>query len=84
MTFTPAKFHCSLSNCLYTQGFCTPPEETESGESAGTELVNMDAGGFDEGEGNKNISNDADPANLVRLSALKDLYVSISMKGKSS
>ena len=46
--------------------------------------MNMDAGGFDEGEGNKNVSNDADPANLVRLSALKDLYVSISMKGKSS
>ena len=48
----------------YLQGFCTPPEETEQ-EGQGTEFVDIEAGGFDEGEGQQNVSSQAEPNNLV-------------------
>jgi len=40
-------------------------------ESGGIEMVAMDAGGFDEGEGDKNVSCDVDPNDLVCLSCLR-------------
>ncbi len=50
----------------HTQGFCTPPDSIEVDEqSGGTEFVDIEGGGFDEGEGTKNVSNEVDPSNLV-------------------
>lgn len=47
------------------QGFCTPNEEVSSEEAGGTEFVDMNAGGFDDGQGNENISSQAETDNLV-------------------
>lgn len=47
------------------QGFCTPCEE-DMEESGGTEFIDMEAGGFDDGQGNQNVSSQAETDNLVR------------------
>lgn len=48
------------------QGFCTPSELGQSDEAGeGTEIVDIEAGGFDDGEGMKNVSKDAEKDNLV-------------------
>ena len=47
------------------QGFCVPAEELESNESQGTDFVDIEAGGFDQGQGDKNVSNKAEPDNIV-------------------
>ena len=53
---------------LISQGFCTPPELTQSDETGeGTEFVDIEAGGFDDGEGTKNVSKDVERDNLVSV-----------------
>ena len=45
-----------------------PPELTQSDEAGeGTEFVDIEAGGFDDGEGTKNVSKDAERDNLVSV-----------------
>ena len=46
------------------QGFCTPIEDTSS-EAAGTEFVDIEAGGFDNGQGDKNVSSQTEADNVV-------------------
>ena len=53
------------TNLIVLQGFCTPSEEDSSNETGGTEFVDLEAGGFDDGQGNKNVSNQAEPDNFV-------------------
>ena len=62
------------------QGFCTPPELGQSDEAGeGTEFVDIEAGGFDDGEGMKNVSEDAEKDNLVSAEldnvGLHNLYI---------
>lgn len=48
------------------QGFCVPSEFSENAESTdGEEFLDIDAGGFDEGEGTKNVSDKVEKDNLV-------------------
>ena len=50
---------------LKLQGICVPPEiEHVEGEGA-TEFVDAEGGGFDEGQGAKNVSDEVDASNLV-------------------
>lgn len=51
----------------YSQGFCSPAEEVESGGDQGTDFVDIEAGGFDQGQGETNVSDKAEPENIVRL-----------------
>ena len=52
--------------CSLFQGFCTPPEEVESDDAPqGTEFVDMEAGGFDQGQGETNVSDKVEPENIV-------------------
>lgn len=65
---------------LTHQGFCTPPELTSSDEATeGTEFVDIEAGGFDEGEGVRNVSKDAEKENLVSLRCSYVLFVCMSV-----
>ena len=51
---------------VLVQGFCTPAEEeVESGENQATDFVDIEAGGFDQGQGETNISDKAEPENIV-------------------
>ena len=60
---------------LISQGFCTPPELTQSDEAGeGTEFVDIEAGGFDDGEGTKNVSKDAERDNLVSVGHTQPVY----------
>ena len=36
-------------------------------QSGATEFVDLEAGGFDEGEGAKNVSSEVDPGSVVRI-----------------
>ena len=46
------------------QGFCVPPELMED-TKGGEEFVDQEAGGFDEGEGANDVSENIDRNNLV-------------------
>ena len=46
------------------QGFCTPPEYSNEEGMEGSEFVDIEAGGFDEGEGSKNVNDKIDQDNL--------------------
>ena len=41
------------------------PDLSGDEKESGTEFVDIEAGGFDDGEGSKNVSKDAVPENLV-------------------
>lgn len=51
------------------QGFCTPADEVESSGTPGTDFVDIEAGGFDQGQGETNVSDKAEPENIVRLNS---------------
>lgn len=55
------------SELFMMQGFCTPAEEVDSTGGQGTDFVDMEAGGFDEGQGETNVSNDAQLENIVSV-----------------
>ena len=53
--------------CVCVQGVCAPAEvELVDGEGA-TEFVEAEGGGFDEGQGAKNVSSEVDAENLVSM-----------------
>ena len=45
---------------------CIPPEVEQGDREGGTQFEAAEGGGFDEGHGTKNISNEVDAENLVR------------------
>lgn len=47
------------------QGFCKPSKEATTGHSGATDFVDMEAGGFSEGSGEKNVSLQAEAENMV-------------------
>lgn len=49
------------------QGFSTVSEEDNIGEAGGVDFVDMEAGGFDSGQGNRNVSNPLEADSLVSL-----------------
>ena len=52
---------------FFVQGFCTPSEEVDSDETnRGTDFVDIEAGGFDQGQGESNVSDKVEPENIVR------------------
>ena len=51
---------------ILPQGFCTPDLSTDN-QSAGTDFVDIEAGGFEDGEGLKNVSEDAESENVVGI-----------------
>lgn len=46
---------------------CAPPEVEEGGEGIGTDFEPAEGGGFDEGQGTKNVSDEVDAEDLVSL-----------------
>ena len=56
---------CYETNFQLLQGFSAVNEEDSVDETGETDFVDMEAGGFDDGQGNKNVSNQAEPDNLV-------------------
>ena len=48
------------------QGVCIPPEVEQVDREGGTEFEEAEGGGFDEGLGTKNVSNEVDADILVR------------------
>jgi hypothetical protein len=50
------------------QGFCTPPDEVESDGPQGTDFVDIEAGGFDQGQGETNVSDKMEPEDVVSVS----------------
>ena len=38
----------------------------DAGEGQGTDFVDIEAGGFDQGQGETNVSKEAEPNNIVR------------------
>ena len=51
---------------FFFQGICIPPEVEQGDREGGTEFEAAEGGGFDEGHGTKNVSNEVDAENLVR------------------
>jgi hypothetical protein len=49
------------------QGFSTISEEGSVEETDGIDFVDMEAGGFDSGQGNRNVSNPVEADCLVRF-----------------
>ena len=53
------------------QGFCTPSEEVDTDETGqGTDFVDTEAGGFDQGQGESNVSDKVEPENIVSPKAV--------------
>ena len=67
---------CSTYINVCEQGFCVPPEYSEVEGMEGEEFVDIEAGGFDEGEGTKNVSNDIEKDNLASLKKLICIHTS--------
>lgn len=49
---------------------CAPPEAEEMEGEGGTDFEAAEGGGFDEGQGMKNVSKEVDAENLVRILVL--------------
>ena len=49
------------------QGLCIPPEVEELDREGATEFVDAEGGGFDEGQGTKNVSSEVEPSDLVSI-----------------
>ena len=66
-TFPPSEHATQiLSELVFLQGFCTPADEVDSDETAkGTDFVDIEAGGFDQGQGESNVSDQVEPENIV-------------------
>lgn len=60
---------------ILLQGFCIHSDEVSSEETSGTEFVDMAAGGFDDGQGNENVSSQVETDNLVSNRLFVNLYV---------
>ena len=68
--------HTHTHTHTHTQGFCTPPDAIEmDDQSGGTEFVDIEGGGFDEGEGTKNVSSEVDPSNVVSYIYLDPMWI---------
>jgi midasin len=58
----------ALFTDLVSKGVCAPPEAEEVEGEGGTDFEAAEGGGFDDGLGAKNVSNEVDAENLVRRS----------------
>ena len=56
------------------QGFCKPSKEAAIDHSGATDFVDMEAGGFSEGSGEKNVSSQAEPENMVCFLCMLESY----------